>query len=61
MLSWYDVLKYIAKYASKAEKMFESYHDMLTRIYNSIGFEDHALCAYRRFLAETIVDCNIGA
>ena len=61
VLSWHAVLKYIAKYTSKAEKRSKSYHDMLTRISNSIAFEDHALCAYRRFLAETIFDCDIGA
>jgi len=34
---------------------------MLTRISNSIGSEDHALCAYRRFLAETIFYYYNGA
>ena len=61
MLSRYAVLKYIAKYASKVEKRSESYHHILTIISNSIGSEDHALCAYRRFLAETIIDPDIGA
>ena len=42
VLSQHDVLKYIAKYASKAEKMFESYHDMLTRIYNHV--QRHTKC-----------------
>ena len=60
-LSRYVVLKYIAKYVSKAEKRFESYHHMLTRISNSISSEDHALCEYRRFLAEMIVEHDIGA
>jgi len=61
VLSRYAMLKYIAKYTSKAEKRFESYRHMLKRISNSIGSEDHALCAYRKFLAETIVDREIGA
>lgn len=61
MLSRNVVLNYIAKYASKVEKRFECYLHMLTRISNSIGPEDHALCAYRRFLVETIVDRDIGA
>jgi len=61
VLSRNVVLKYIAKYASKAQKRSKSYHHMLTRISNSIGSEDHALCAYRKFLAETIVYCDIGA
>lgn len=61
VLSHYDVLKYITKYALKEKKRSESYHHMLTRISNSIGSEDHALCAYRKFLAEMIVDCDIGA
>ena len=34
---------------------------MLARISNSIGSEEHALCAYRRFPAEIIVDRHIGA
>lgn len=34
---------------------------MLTRILNSIGYEDRILCAYRKFLAKTIVDHAIGA
>ena len=34
---------------------------MLTRISNSSASEDPALCAYKKFLAETIVDHNIGA
>ena len=59
--SQHAVLKYIAKYASKEKKRSESYHGMLTRISNYISFEDHALCAYKRFLAETTVDRDIGA
>ena len=61
VVSRHAVLKYIAKYASKAEKRSESYQDMLTRISNSGASEDSALSAYRRFLAETLVDRDIGA
>ena len=61
MLSFYSMLKYIVKYPLKAEKRSESYHHMLTRISNSIGSKDHALCAYRNFLAETIVERDSGA
>jgi ATP-dependent DNA helicase PIF1 len=61
VVSRHVVLKYIAKYASKAEKRSESYQDMLTRISNSGASEDSALSAYRRFLAETLVDRDIGA
>ena len=59
--SQHAVLKYIAKYATKAKKMSESYQDMLTRISNSISSQDHALCASRSFLVETIVERDIGA
>jgi len=61
VLSRHVVLKYIVKYASKEERRSESYHDMLTRISNYFASEDHALCAYRRFLAETVVERDIGA
>lgn len=47
----YAVLKYIAKYASKVGKRFESYHHFLTILSNSIGPEDHALCAYGKFIS----------
>lgn len=45
----------------KQKKWSQSYHHMLTRISNSIGSQDHALCPYRKFLAEIIVDYDIGA
>jgi ATP-dependent DNA helicase PIF1 len=61
VVSRHVVLKYIAKYASKAEKRSESYQDMLSRISNASGSEAPVLCAYRRFLAETLVDRDIGA
>ena len=34
---------------------------MFTRISNATASEAHALCAYKKFLAETIVDRDIGA
>ena len=33
----------------------------MTRISNASASEDPALCAYKRFLAETIVDRDLGA
>ena len=61
VLYWYVALKYLSKYASKAEKRFEIYHDMLTRISNYIASKDHDLFSYRRFPGETIVNHDIGA
>ena len=61
VVSRYAVLKYIAKYASKAEKRSESYQYMITRISNSGASEDLSLSSYKRFLAETLVDRDIGA
>jgi hypothetical protein len=61
VVSRHDVLKYIARYASKVEKRSESYQDMLTRILNSGASEDSALSAYKIFLAEILVDREIGS
>ena len=61
VVSQHAVLKYIAKYASKIEKRSESYQDTPTRISNATASEAPALCAYKRFLVETIVDRDIGA
>ena len=33
---------------------------MLTRISNVVDVEDPSICAYKKFLAETIVDKDIG-
>jgi len=52
-------LNYIVKYASKEEKRSKIYQDMLTKISNASDLEAPAFCAYRRFLAQTLVDCDI--
>jgi hypothetical protein len=49
VLSRYAVLKYIAKYASKAEGRSETYHHMLTRIASTSHLEDPASNSYRCF------------
>ena len=54
-------MKYIAKYASKAERRLESYQDMLKRISHVVDFEIPSICAYKKNLAETIVERDIGA
>eukprot|EP01018_Ginkgo_biloba_P038697 Gb_15810 [translate_table: standard] len=55
------VLRYIAKYAAKAERRSESYHDMLMMVANIENPNDAAAQAYKRFLSETLVDHDIGA
>eukprot|EP01018_Ginkgo_biloba_P011228 Gb_05719 [translate_table: standard] len=59
--STYVVLKYIAKYAAKSEKVYESYRDMLLQISCIEDPEEPAARAYKRFLSETIVEQDIGA
>jgi hypothetical protein len=61
VLSRYAVLKYIAKYASKAEGRSETYHHMLTRIASTSNIDDPASTAYRRLHSEAIVDRDISA
>jgi hypothetical protein len=61
MVYQHVVLKYIAKYASKVEKRSESYQDMLTRITSFAASEDPTLSAYKIFLSQTLVYCDIGA
>ena len=61
VLSRHAVLKYIAKYASKSERRSESYQDMLTRISNVVDSDIPSITAYKKFLAETIVERDIGA
>lgn len=61
ILSKRVVINYIAKYASKAEKGSETFHDMLMRLSTIENPTDLAACAYRCFLCETIVDRDIGA
>ena len=61
VLSIHAVQKYIAKYASKAEKKSESFHQMLRRIVLASPTADPATSTFRKFLAETLVDRDIGA
>ena len=61
VLSRYVVLKYIAKYASKAEGKSETYHHMLTRIATATRPKDPTSYAYQRLLLEAIVDRDISA
>lgn len=61
ILSHYVVLKYIAKYSSKAIGRLETYHHMLTRIASTSNIDDPASTAYRCFHSEAIVDRDISA
>ncbi|XP_059073384.1 uncharacterized protein LOC131874156 [Cryptomeria japonica] len=61
VLSKHAVVKYIAKYAAKAEKSSETYHQMLMRLSNMEDLNDLAARAYRRLLTETIIERDIGA
>jgi ATP-dependent DNA helicase PIF1 len=60
ILSRHAVMKYISKYASKAEGRSESYHHMLTRITDTLSPTDPASFAYRRLHTKAIVDRDIG-
>lgn len=55
------VLKYIAKYASKAERTSESCTAMLTRISTTQKRDDPVVVAYRRFMTEIVAERDIGA
>jgi len=61
IFSRHAVLKYIAKYASKVEIISKTYHEMLTRVTSGSACHAPALASYRRFLAETLLECDIGA
>lgn len=61
ILSKNVVINYIAKYAAKAEKGSETFHDMLMRISSIQNPNEPAARAYRTLLCETIVDRDIGA
>ena len=61
VLSRHAVIKYIAKYASKAEKSSETYHQMLMRLSNMENPDDLAARAYKRLLTETLIERDIGA
>lgn len=61
ILSRHQVLEYIVKYASKAERRSESYHQMLTRVAGGSRFGSLVLSTYRSFLAKRLVECKFGA
>ena len=61
VLSKRVVINYIAKYAAKAEKGSETFHDMLMRISSIQNPNEPAARAYRTLLSKTIVDRDIGA
>ncbi|XP_059070522.1 uncharacterized protein LOC131040138 [Cryptomeria japonica] len=61
VMSKHVVTKYIAKYAAKAEKSSETYHQMLLWLANVENSDDLAAKAYRRLLTETLIERDIGA
>ena len=61
VLSAHVVIKYIAKYTSKAEQSSKTYHQMLTRLANIENPEDFTSEVYRKILTETIVERDVGA
>ena len=54
-------MNYIAKYAAKAEKSSETYHQMLVRLANIENPDEVASKAYKRLLTETLIERDIGA
>jgi hypothetical protein len=60
ILSRHTIMKYISKYASKAEGQSKSYHHILTRITDTLSPKDPASFSYRSFHTESIVDRDIG-
>ncbi|XP_059071724.1 uncharacterized protein LOC131869345 [Cryptomeria japonica] len=61
VLSKHVVIKYIAKYAAKAKKSSETYHQMLMCLANIENRDDLATKAYRKLLNETIIERDVGA
>ena len=61
VLSAHVVIKYIAKYASKAEKSSKTYHQMLTRLENIENTYNFASKVYKKLLTETIIERDVGA
>ncbi|XP_059064231.1 uncharacterized protein LOC131856450 [Cryptomeria japonica] len=55
------VIKYIAKYAAKAENKSETYHAMLSRISTNFESDKPAPNAFRKMLLDNLVDRDIGA
>ena len=48
VLSAHAIIRYIAKYASKAEKSSETYHQMLMRLANIENLEDFSSKVYKK-------------
>ena len=61
VLSRHAVIKYIAKYASKVERSFETYQQILMHLSNLENLYDLATRAYRKFLIEIVIERDIGA
>ena len=61
VLSINAVLKYIAKYASKAEHKSETYHSMLSRISTNCASDRPVAFAFRKMLTDSLVERDIGA
>ncbi|XP_059074789.1 uncharacterized protein LOC131874875 [Cryptomeria japonica] len=61
VLSIDAMIKYIAKYATKAENKSETYHAMLSRISTNFESDKPAPSAFRKMLLDNLVDHDIGA
>ncbi|KAH9307979.1 hypothetical protein KI387_035890, partial [Taxus chinensis] len=61
VLSRHAVLKYIAKYASKAEQRSETYHQMLSRVSRDADADSPAHITIRKMLTESVVEHDISA
>ncbi|XP_059064840.1 uncharacterized protein LOC131856900 [Cryptomeria japonica] len=61
VLSIDAVIKYIAKYAAKAENKSETYHAMLSQISTNFESDKPAPNAFRKMLLDNLVDRDIGA
>ena len=55
------VLKYISKYASKAEPKLETYHAILSRLAHAAPSDSPILQPIKEFLAQTVAKRNISA
>ncbi|XP_057838404.2 uncharacterized protein LOC131048470 [Cryptomeria japonica] len=61
VLSIDAMIKYIAKYAAKAENKSETYHAMLSRISTNFESDKPAPNAFRKMLLDNLVDHDIEA
>lgn len=59
-MSKHVVIKYIEKYATKAEKSFETYQQMLLHLANLENINDLATRAYKKLLTESMIERDIG-